>query len=109
MKDPYSTCCMDIFLYESIMKDPYSTCCMDVFLYESIMKDPYSTCCMDIFLYESIMKVSSNQHDRLSLLLLVTLQASTVTQTVTGPVGPVTPRIYWSCKNFAGPTNISLL
>ena len=31
-------------------------------------------------------------------------QASTLTQTVTGPVGPVTPRIYWSSKDFTGPT-----
>ena len=30
-----------------------------------------------------------------------------LTQTVTGPVGPVTPRIYWSCKNFTGPTIFS--
>ena len=32
-------------------------------------------------------------------------QASTLTQNGTGPVGPVSPRIYWSCKNFTGPTN----
>ena len=35
-------------------------------------------------------------------------QASTLTQNDTGPVGPVTPRIYWSCKIFTGPTNLSL-
>ena len=34
-------------------------------------------------------------------------QASTLTQNGTGPVGPVTPRIYWSCKFFTGPTNFS--
>ena len=32
------------------------------------------------------------------------LQASTLTQNDTGPVGPVTPSIYWSCKIFTGPT-----
>ena len=31
-------------------------------------------------------------------------QASTLTQNDTGPVGPVTPSIYWSCKMFTGPT-----
>ena len=31
-------------------------------------------------------------------------QASTLTQNDTGPVGPVTPSIYWSCKKFTGPT-----
>ena len=31
-----------------------------------------------------------------------------LTQSVTGPVGPVTPSIYWSCKISTGPTNISL-
>ena len=30
-------------------------------------------------------------------------QASTLTHNDTGPVGPVTPSIYWSCKNFTGP------
>ena len=30
-------------------------------------------------------------------------QASTLTQNDTGPVGPVTPSIYWSCKMFTGP------
>ena len=35
-------------------------------------------------------------------------QASTLTQNGTGPVEPVTPRIYWSCKDFSGPTNFSL-
>ena len=30
-------------------------------------------------------------------------QASTLTQNDTGPVGPVTPSIYWSCKIFTGP------
>ena len=32
------------------------------------------------------------------------VQASTLTQDDTGPVGPVTPSIYWSCKRFTGPT-----
>ena len=36
------------------------------------------------------------------------MQASTLTQNGTGPVGPVKPKIYWSCKNVAGPTNFSL-
>ena len=31
-------------------------------------------------------------------------QASTLTQNDTGPVGPLTPSIYWSCKMFTGPT-----
>ena len=31
-------------------------------------------------------------------------QASTLTQNDTGPVGPVTPTICWSCKIFTGPT-----
>ena len=31
-------------------------------------------------------------------------QASMLTQNDTGPVGPVTPSIYWSCKMFTGPT-----
>ena len=31
-------------------------------------------------------------------------QASTLTQNDTGPVGPITPSIYWSCKIFTGPT-----
>ena len=35
-------------------------------------------------------------------------QASTLTQNGTGPVGPVTLRIYWSCKIFTGPTIFSL-
>ena len=35
-------------------------------------------------------------------------QASTLTQNDTGPVGPVTPSIYWSCKIFTGPTFFSL-
>ena len=30
-------------------------------------------------------------------------QTSTLTQNVTGLVGPVTPRVYWSCKFFTGP------
>ena len=34
------------------------------------------------------------------------MQASTLTQTVTGPVGPLKPRIYWSCKIFTGPKKI---
>ena len=41
--------------------------------------------------------------------ILKVLQASMLTQTVTGPVGPVTPRIYWSCKIFTGPTIFSLI
>ena len=32
------------------------------------------------------------------------MQASTLTQNDTCPVGPVTPSIYWSCKIFTGPT-----
>ena len=35
-------------------------------------------------------------------------QASTLTQNVTGPVGPVKPRINWSCKILTGPTSFSL-
>ena len=31
-------------------------------------------------------------------------QASMLTQKDTGPVGPVTPSICWSCKFFTGPT-----
>ena len=34
-------------------------------------------------------------------------QASTLTKKVTGPVGPVTPRIFWSCKKYTGPTIFS--
>ena len=34
-----------------------------------------------------------------------TLPASTLTQNVTGPLGPVISKIYWSCKHFTGPTN----
>ena len=34
-----------------------------------------------------------------------TLQPSTLTQNVTGPVAPITPRIYWSSKIFTGPTS----
>ena len=41
-------------------------------------------------------------------LLALKYQASTLTQNGAGPVGPVTPRIYWSCKIFTGPTNLSL-
>ena len=33
---------------------------------------------------------------------LFLFQTSTLTQTDTGPVGPVTPSIYWSCKMFTG-------
>ena len=36
--------------------------------------------------------------------ILVEYQASTLTQNDTGPVGPVTPSIYWSYKMFTGPT-----
>ena len=35
-------------------------------------------------------------------------QASTLTRNGTGPIGPVTPRIYWFCKNFTNPTIFSL-
>ena len=49
-------------------------------------------------------KVSSDYDEELK----VSLQASTLTQNGTGPEGPVTQRIYWSCKNVAGPTNFSL-
>ena len=37
----------------------------------------------------------------------LTTQASTLTQNGTGLVGPVTPRIYWSCNFFTGPTIFS--
>ena len=37
---------------------------------------------------------------------MVMIQASTLTQTVTGPVGPLKPRIYWSYKIFTGPKKI---
>ena len=37
-------------------------------------------------------------------LIVVCVQASTLTQNDTGPVGPVTPNIYWSCEMFTGPT-----
>ena len=30
-----------------------------------------------------------------------------LTQKVNGPVGPLIPRIYWSCQNFTGSTNFS--
>ena len=33
-----------------------------------------------------------------------TTQATTLTQNDTGPVGLVTPSIYWSWKMFTGPT-----
>ena len=36
------------------------------------------------------------------------VQASTLTQNVTGPIRPVTPSIYWSCKIFTDPTHFSL-
>ena len=39
----------------------------------------------------------------------VWFQASTLTKYGSGPVGPVTLRIYWSCKNFTGPTIFSLM
>ena len=35
----------------------------------------------------------------------LTHQASTLTLKVTGPIGPVAPRIYWSCKILTGPTS----
>ena len=37
-------------------------------------------------------------------LVYICEQASTLTQNDTGPVGPVTPSICWSCKIFTGPT-----
>ena len=40
-------------------------------------------------------------HYKLPFLLI---QASTLTQNDTGPVGPVTPSICWSCNIFTGPT-----
>ena len=43
-----------------------------------------------------------------TILSKKSFQASTRTQTVTGPEGPVTPRVYWSCKMFTGPTKFSL-
>ena len=42
-------------------------------------------------------------HDR------VWIQASRLTQTVTGPVGPETSRIYWYSNKFTGSTNFSLI
>ena len=36
------------------------------------------------------------------------LQASALTQNVTGPVGLVTPNIHWSSNFFTGPANLSL-
>ena len=39
-----------------------------------------------------------------AISIFIAFQASTLTQTVTGPVGPVTPRICWSSKIFTGPT-----
>ena len=38
------------------------------------------------------------------ILSIYMVQASTLTQNETGPGGPVTPSIYWSCRNFTGPT-----
>ena len=38
------------------------------------------------------------------IYIYVRVQASTLTQNNTGPVGPVTPSICWSCKMFTGPT-----
>ena len=58
----------------------------------------------------SLMKAWKYQKDIVSLrkyginTLSYIPQASTLTQNDTGPVGPVTPSIYWSCKKFTGPT-----
>ena len=52
---------------------------------------------MHIHVPSTISCVGSTIHCYLS-------QASKLTQTVTGPVGPVTPRIYWSCEIVTGPT-----
>ena len=43
-----------------------------------------------------------------TILCAIHSQASTLTQHVTGHVGPVTPSIYWSCKIFTGCTIFSL-
>ena len=62
--------------------------------------------------FESAQRELSNeyQYDRVYMvfksfcvLVLWTKQASTLTKIDTGPVGPVTPSIYWSCKMFTGP------
>ena len=56
-----------------------------------------------------LVKVSfSNEHASVQMINESIQQASTLTQNVTGPVGPVTPTIYWSCNFFIGPTNFSL-
>ena len=46
--------------------------------------------------------------DLIKSSILKVKQASTLTQNVPGPVGPVTPRTYWSCKILTGPTFFSL-
>ena len=47
-------------------------------------------------------RLSTNTVQLLRLIWLS--QASTLNQNDTGPVGPVTPSIYWFCKMFTGPT-----
>ena len=41
-------------------------------------------------------------------ILNFALQTSTLTQNATGPIGPESPRILWSCKILTGPTYFSL-
>ena len=57
--------------------------------------------------YERMMKSLTLERSKADTSLQVNknrLQASKLTQNDTGPVGPVTPSIYWSCKFFTGPT-----
>ena len=42
------------------------------------------------------------------IIIIIIIQASALTQSVTGLLGPITPSIYWSCKLFTGATNFSL-
>ena len=48
----------------------------------------------------------TSQHSQQEIFVVP--HASTLTQNATSPVGPVTPRIYWSCKFLTGPTFFSL-
>ena len=57
-------------------------------------------------LAETQMKQGSRQYLELHLVALKV--NSTPTQNFTGPVGQVTPWIYWSYNIFTGPTNFSL-
>ena len=56
-------------------------------------------CCPEL---QSKQNTQINIQDFYSYSLVI--QASTLTQNGTGPVGPVTPRIYWSCKSLTGLT-----